>query len=174
LAGKRRGATPLGAVVRTKGRYILVNGMISNGEWDRAASIQLDPETQIRAKMDRESLFLAIVFEGPRHTGVDLYLKSAGKLRLLHISSATGQKEFRDGQWSEMKWGRNHWGTANIIGHIVKEGKTSPLEPEAFEFQLARAELGRDVEVYLHLKRPEKRFRWVHLRMSRIGGYASL
>ena len=159
-----------------EGRYILVNGMLSAGEWDASASIRLDPETEIKAKKDRESLFLAVVFKGPRHTGVDLYLKSAGKVRMLHVSSALGEREFREGQWSEVKWGRNHWWAANPIGLVSEEGKQRVIEPEAFEFQLARAQLGRDVEIYLHLKRPEKRFpagasqdatdRWLRLTLE--------
>ncbi|HZS03794.1 MAG TPA: hypothetical protein VFD58_02885 [Blastocatellia bacterium] len=138
------------------GKYILVNGLLGAGEWDGAASVRLDAETEVRVKKDRESLFLAVVFKRPRHTGVDLCLRSAGKVRMLHVSSALGEGELREGQWSELQWGRNQWWTANPVALVNEQGKQGVSAPEAFEFQLARAQLGREVELYFHLKRPEK------------------
>jgi hypothetical protein len=158
------------------GRYVLINGHIGSGEWNSSLTVPLDDETELRLKKDRESLFLAVIFKGPRHTGVDLYLKSAGRTRMLHVSSALGEKELRSGEWSEMIWGRNVWWTANAVGLINEQGKTRPLAPDAFEFQLSRQELGRDIDLYLNLKRPDKRFpssaspdsteRWLRVRIG--------
>jgi len=62
------------------------------------------------------------------------------------------------------------------VSLVSEAGKQRAIGPEAFEFQLARAQLGRDVEVYLHLKRPEKKFpvgasqdatdRWLRLTLK--------
>lgn len=158
------------------GDYILVNGLLGIGEWDTAASVQLDSETELKVKKDQASLFLGVVCKGPRHTGIDLYLKSADRVRMLHISSALGEREFQEEQWSEMQWGSNDWWTANQIGLIAEEGKQRIIAPDAFEFQIARTQLEQEVGVYLHLKRPEKRFpqgefqgapeRWLHLTLK--------
>jgi hypothetical protein len=139
------------------GKYILVNGMVGPREWDGAACVRLDAETEIRAMKDPGSLFLAVVFKGPHHTGIDLYLRSASKVRMLHVSSALGERSMHAGSWSDIEWGRNHWWTANAIGMVSEEGGSRWLEPEAFEFQLARDQLGLDAELFVHLKRPEKK-----------------
>ena len=139
------------------GRYVLVNGLLEKGEWDASASSLVDPQTEIRVHKDRRNVFLAIVFKGPRHTGVDLYVKSRGRTRMLHVSSALGERTFENGRWSDFTWGRNSWWTANAVGMVAEEGGRRILEPEAFEFQLDRREFGKSAQVYLHLKRPEKR-----------------
>jgi hypothetical protein len=158
------------------GRYVLINGHIGSGEWDSSLTVPLDDKTELRLKKDRSSLFLAVVFKGPHHTGVDLYLKSAGRTRMLHVSSALGEKELRSGEWSEMNWGRNTWWTANTVGLINEQGKARPLAPDAFEFQISRQEIGRNIDLYLELKRPDKRLpsaaspdsadQWLHVKLG--------
>ena len=139
------------------GRYVLVNGLIAAGEWDGSARVVLDAETQLLARKDRDHLFLAIVFKGPRHTGVDLYLRTKGLTRMLHVSSALGERTREGGSWSAIAWGRNSWWTANTIGMVAEDGQRRFLEPDAFEFQIARTALGDAAELFVHLKRPEKR-----------------
>jgi hypothetical protein len=135
---------------------VLLNGLLGRGEWDRSASVRLDPQTEVRAHKNRENLFVAIVFLGPHHTGVDLYLRSRGRTRMLHVSSALGERALEQGEWSELSWGRNSWWSANVVGTIVEGDRQRFLEPEAFEFQLDRRELGPEVRLFVHLKRPEK------------------
>ena len=53
-------------------------------------------------------------------------------------------------------WGKNTWWSANVVGSIYEEGSMRFLEPGAFEFQIDRKELGQDLRLFLHLKRPEK------------------
>jgi hypothetical protein len=139
------------------GSCVLINGLVGEDEWERSASILLDAETELRVHKDPERLFLGVLFKGPRHTGIDLYLKAEGGTRMLHVSSALGDRMMQHGEWSEIVWGRNSWWTANPIGSIVEEGKQRFLEPQAFEFQIDRAALGDSVRVFIHLKRPEKR-----------------
>ncbi len=146
----------LAAVPVPDGNYVLVNGTIGPGEWDRARAVALDAETELRVMKDRRSLFLAIVFKGARHTGVDLYVRSGGRVRLLHVSSALGEKDLTAGEEAEVAW-RNDWWTANGIGSVFEDGKMRWLEPEAFEFQLARIRLQTVIDLFIHLKRPEKR-----------------
>jgi hypothetical protein len=166
----------LTAVSVPDGGYVLVNGLLGDGEWDGSAGVRLDAETEMRVHKDNESLFLAIVFLGPRHTGVDLYLQSRARTQMLHVSSALGEKVLEKGQWSEFTWGRNFWWSANAIGMIVEGDRQNVLEPEAFEFQIDRRELGSEVLLFVHLKRPEKLLprgaseavtdEWVRLRLE--------
>ncbi|MCP4547512.1 MAG: hypothetical protein GY835_13725 [bacterium] len=138
------------------GKCILINGQLGEREWSGSATMPLDPTTELRFHQDGENLFLAIVFLGPRHTGIDLHLKSRDRHGLLHVSSALGERTYSDEEWSEFSWGRNAWWTANTIGSIVEEGRQRFLKPDAFEFQLDRRDLGPEISLFIHLKRPEK------------------
>ena len=146
----------LAAMPVPDGGCILVNGLLGVDEWDDASSVRLDPDTEIRFQKDGKNLFLAIVFLGPHHTGIDLYLQSHGDTRMLHVSTAVGEKVLKDSQWSDITWGQNSWWSANVIGTIVEEGRQKFLKPEAFEFQFDRREFGDDIRLFIHLKRPEK------------------
>jgi hypothetical protein len=138
------------------GRCILLNGSLGIGEWAESGTLRLDTDTEIRFHKNDESLFLAIVFVGPRHTGVDLYIHFDEGTRMLHVSSALGEKIFEENHWSDFKWGQNDWWSANQIGSIYEGGRQRFLEPEAFEFQIDRRELGANISLFIHLKRPEK------------------
>ena len=138
------------------GGCVLLNGLLGAGEWLHSASVSLEPETDLLYHQDDESLFLAIAFLGPKHTGVDLYLDSKGSTRMIHISTALGERVLTDGQWSDFTWGENSWWSGNTIGTIYEDGRPRFLEPEAFEFQIDRSELGESVQLLIHLKRPEK------------------
>jgi hypothetical protein len=138
------------------GRYVLVNGVIGENEWKDALSVSLDSETELLAKKDARNLFLAIAFKGPRHTGVDLYIRCRDGVRMLHVSSALGEARCLAGQKTEISWSLPRWWSANAIGVINVDGRSQFLEPDAFEFQIARSELGVEANIYIHLKRPEK------------------
>ncbi len=158
------------------GKSILVNGLLDEGEWINSSTVQLDETTEIRAHKNSDYLFLAIAFSGQRHTGIDLYTRSNGVTRLLHISSALGEKIFEEGVWSDYVWGRNSWWAANTIGSIFEDGRKRLLEPDAFEFQIDRRELGADLSLFIRLKRPAKvlpagvteteRDKWVRLKLE--------
>lgn len=149
-------AVILSATAVPEGECILVNGSMGAGEWAESGSLYLDTDTEIRFQKNDENLFLAIVFHGPRHTGVDLYINSEQLTRMLHVSAALGEKVLVNNEWSEFDWGQNSWWTANQIGSIYEEGRQRFLEPDAFEFQMDRRELGTIVSLFVHLKRPEK------------------
>ncbi len=125
-----------------EGDYILINGSLGVEEWTDSGTMRLDADTEIRFHKDDDSLFMAIIFLGPRHTGVDLYVQSQGSIRMLHVSAALGDKILEGSQWSDVTWGKNSWWSANMIGSIYEEGRQRFLEPEAFEFQLDRCEFG--------------------------------
>lgn len=82
----------------------------------------------------------------------------------------------RDTRSSGLVWGRNRWWVANTVCVTVEEGKQVVIAPEAFEFQLDRARLDREVALFFHLKRPEKKLpaeaspedpdRWLRLRLE--------
>lgn len=138
------------------GKCVLVNGLLGPEEWNDSATVRLDGTTELRVHKDEDHLFLAVAFLGPRHTGIDLYLKSNDRTRMLHVSSALGEKERSGKDWSDYEWGSNTWWAANTIGSIIEDGKKRSLAPEAFEFQIDRRALGPEIRLYIHLKRPEK------------------
>ncbi len=149
-------AVALASIPAPAGGCILLNGLLGADEWTEAGVVHLDPETELRFDKDDDNLFLAVVFLGPRHTGVDLYVQSRGRTRMLHVSSALGEKTLVDGLWSDYVWGENAWWSANVVGSIFEDGSMRFLEPAAFEFQMDRRELGPDLRLFVHLKRPEK------------------
>jgi len=138
------------------GGCVMVNGLMGEGEWDSSLAVELDTTTVMHVHKNAGYLFLALEFLGPRHTGIDLFLESGGRMRMLHVSSALGEKSFEDGQWTDFSWGSNTSWTANVIGSIYEDGKTRFLEPDAFEFQIDRRELGGDCALFIRLKRPGK------------------
>jgi hypothetical protein len=150
-------AAALAPIAVPDGHYVLVNGLLGKGEWQSAITVPLDEQTELRAQKDSSSLFLAIVFKGPHHTGLDLHVKCRDDIRMLHVSSSLSESVFRESKWSDTAWGHNQWWAANPVCVVYEDGKQRVIEPEAFEFQLDRSQLGREVALYFHLKRPEKR-----------------
>ncbi|MBP7866726.1 MAG: hypothetical protein KA419_12340 [Acidobacteria bacterium] len=161
------------------GPSILVNGFVGVDEWRGALGLPLDPEVELKAREDSRYLYLAVVFKGARHTGLDLYLTTRDGRAMLHVSSALGERAMEDNHPSkagpiedthpaaikdthalthalELVWGRNCWWTANPVCVTWEDGKQAVVAPEAFEFQLDRARLGREVALLIHLKRPDK------------------
>jgi hypothetical protein len=166
----------LSPVAVPAGPYVLVNGVIGPGEWTPAVRIALDARTEIRAQQDARHLFLAVTARDTPHSGLDLYVSCRDGLRMLHVSAALGERVFHGDRWSGIEWGRTRWWTANPVCVVVTDGVQRVIAPEAFEFQLERSRLGREVAVYVHLKRPEKRLpaeaspddpgRWVRLALG--------
>ena len=158
------------------GKYVLVNGFLGNGEWESSINLPLDRQTELMAQKDSQSLFLAVIFKESTHTGLDLYVKCRSDVRMLHVSSSLGERIFKGGKWSETVWGNNKWWTANPVCVFVDDEKQQIVAPEAFEFQLERSHLGREVALYFHFKRPEKWLptnaspdttdHWVHLTLE--------
>jgi len=138
------------------GDVVMVNGLVGEGEWSNSGELKLDDATTLRFHATPRYLFLAVVFHGPKHTGIDLHLHSLGATRMLHVSSALGEKTLVDGTWSDYAWGENAWWTANGIGSIWDGSTSVSLKPQGFEFQIDRRELGPDVALYIRLKRPAK------------------
>ena len=158
------------------GPYVMVNGSLGPGEWRSCVRIPLDASTELWAQRDARSLFIAVVSRDTSHTGLDLHVRCRDGLHLLHVSSALGEGVFRGGTWSALEWGHNRWWTASPVCVIVTDGAQHVEPPEAFEFQLERSRLGRETALYVHLKRPERRFpagaspddpeRWVRLTLA--------
>jgi len=138
------------------GEAVLINGLMGKAEWRNSGELKLDDDTILRFHATPRYLFVAVVFHGPKHTGIDLHLHSRGATRMLHVSSALGEKTQVGGTWSDYAWGENTWWTANGIGSIWDGSKSVSLKPQGFEFQIDRRELGPEVALYIRQKRPAK------------------
>lgn len=141
----------------SSGKCILPNGIFASSEWDDAAELTISDELILFLKQDDQYFYLGIKFINEIHTGIDLYIAdSGGNMKMLHVSSALGEKEFTNGQWSDFIWGENNLWTANSIGMISENGKTKFLEPDGFEFQIDKTFfLDKKWFLMIHLKRPE-------------------
>lgn len=139
------------------GKHILPNGKFAINEWDDAAEIKADDKIILLSKQDDDYFYLGIKFINESHTGIDLYLADSDqKMKMLHVSSALGEKEFVDAQWSEFIWSENDLWTGNSIGMISVDGKSEFLENEGFEFQIHKSIIeSNDWLLMIHLKRPE-------------------
>jgi len=139
------------------GVNILPNGKVETSEWQDAKKIETSNDINLHFKQDSTYLYICIEFVNKMHTGIDLYLaKNEGNRKMLHVSSAIGEKTFNEGEWSDYDWGGNkHW-IANSIGTIYVDGKNEIVPLEGFEFQIDKSMFNKD-EWYLmiHLKRPE-------------------
>ena len=149
LADKARLEVPEGGV-------ILPNGRFAEGEWPDAAKVSLDESTELLCKTSGDYLLLGLRFLGDKHTGVDLYLADdSGGCRMLHVSSALGERWKDSTGWNNIDFCENHLWVANSIGSVTIDGKTQFVAPDGFEFQIDRRMLaGRSWRLMVHLKRP--------------------
>jgi hypothetical protein len=147
---------PGGGVTVPDGPYILINGIPDSLEWRSSAVVRLSNTVQLRAHKDARSLFLAVIFHGQRHSGIDLFVHTRDTVHELHVSSVLSERRLADGMWFGFRWGNSPWWTANPVGIVMEADTQRVLAPEAFEFHLDRRVLGDDVRIFLHLKRPTR------------------
>ncbi|MCP4631795.1 MAG: hypothetical protein GY855_02635 [candidate division Zixibacteria bacterium] len=135
---------------------ILPNGKFAEGEWDGAVETKLNENVVLLTRQDCEYYYVGFKFTKDMHTGIDLYLvDSDNNRKMLHVSSALGEKDFSGGEWSEYRWGENIDWVANSIGMIWDGEKNVSLKPEGFEFQIRKKVLPGDKWSFrIHLKRP--------------------
>jgi len=139
------------------GRNILPNGKFEENEWSDAVKTPIDHQMNLFAKQDDKYLYFGIEFVDTMHTGIDLYLaESSFSQKMLHVSSAIGEGEFRQGKWQEPSWGANQLWTANVVGMLIREGERGILPLDGFEFQIDKS-LFHSKRWYaiIHLKRPD-------------------
>jgi len=136
----------------------LLNGKVGASEWQYPGVVESGWGTgHIWFKKDSQFVYLCVAPSDTVHSGLDMYIDNmAGRIFMLHVSSAHGQRFLDDTLWQDMSWGpADHW-TSNLIEMIVKDGKTVWLAPEAFEFQIDRQLLPAETfKLMIHLKRPE-------------------
>jgi hypothetical protein len=140
------------------GKHIMVNGKFPGDEWNDALKKPMDEACLIFLKQDEKYLYIGIEFLKEKHTGIDLYLAdSPGNRRMLHVSSALGEKEFVDSLWRDTVFGQNYLWTGNVINMYFEDGKNKIVEPDGFEFQIDKKMFpGKQWYVMMHFKRPEK------------------
>ena len=139
------------------GNNILPNGKFSQNEWSDADSCLFCDSIKFYVKQDENYVYLALKFLQEKHSGIDLYLAdSKTNLKNLHISSALGERNFKENEWEEFVWGENILWTGNSIGSFYSDGKMQFLDPDGFEFQIDNT-LFKKKSWFLriHLKRPE-------------------
>ena len=152
------------AAVKTKtapfGSGIMANGKNGPQEWQFRDVLRFvtDNRLDIRVKQSNFYVYIAIIDLDTTHTGIDLYIENPDSSRkLLHISTACGEKDFKDGQWSDFRWGENTLWSGNVVQSIVSDGKTEFLAPDIFEFQISKQLItGKEFKMMIDLKRPGK------------------
>lgn len=142
------------------GINVLSNGKFADGEWNDAALFEVKDKLKLYLKQDSIYLYIGLQFIDTMHTGIDLYIADESGIRKkLHVSSAIGEMDRKDGTWSDWKWGSNNLWIANSIGQIIEDGKQKVVPLEGFEFQIDKSLLpGSKWLLYFHLKRPEVKF----------------
>jgi hypothetical protein len=153
--------TPMhGQLKAIHGLYILPNGKFGNTEWNDASVFDVKEKLKIFLKKDSIYIYIGLQFIDTMHTGIDLYLAdTSGFRKKLHVSSAIGEMDFKDGTWSDWRWGANDLWTANTIGQIIEDNKQKVVPLEGFEFQINKSILnGSKWFAYFHLKRPEFKY----------------
>jgi len=147
---------------------VMVNGKWSPGEWHYPPVLRVHTGTCVDVRVQQDSQFVYIGLNDfmpsckgdldTNHTGIDLYIDDMdGNLRLLHVSTAFGESEFRDSEWSEMKWAENHDWTASLTQSIYEDNKQKFIGPDNFEFQISKKMLsGKAFRLMIQYKRPKK------------------
>lgn len=149
--------------------FVMINGYADDREWDYPPVYQGGTENGVVIKVQQDSQFVYIAlsdympwYPGPdvdtTHSGMDLYIDDAGgNRRMLHVSTALGEKSYVEGEWGEMTWNVNLKWTASLVQSIVEEGKTKFLPPQLYEFQISKKLLpGNWFSMMIHYLGPEK------------------
>ena len=138
------------------GGTVMVDGMKTEKTWIYPASFETGLSNRVAMWLIQDSGFVYICLKDldTTHTGIDLYLDDMnGNRRLLHVSTALGEKKWQDSSWSDFEWGANSFWTANVIQSIYRDGKMEYLAPECFEFQISKAYFpARTFKIMVHLK----------------------
>jgi len=148
---------------------VMINGYFHQGEWSYPPVFKYCTENGVDIRIQHDSLYIYIGLNDyapwitgsdidTNHTGVDLYIDDTkGNIRLLHISSALGEKVFSDGVWSDMNMAEHFDWTGSMIQSIYVDNKQKYVGPDNFEFQISKKLLPeKSFKMMIQYKRPGK------------------
>jgi len=143
---------PLLRIAQRSGEAVVIDGKISQEEWEGALGISVAPDATALVFQTDKDLLLAVRLTTPSPSYVDLFLLlDDGKRVNLHASMQVGERELPAEGWTDHKppthWGRQvHW-RANAVKDAPDKKATTPVSEmfipyEGFEFRLSKQRFG--------------------------------
>lgn len=123
-----------------KGKHILMDGKLGEGEWADARRIPASDSIAIYLKRDTGYFYIAIQTGGQAFS-VDLYLDrgKAASILNLHASAKLGEREGQFGQWPEWSWWNNQGWAANVVRvETFEPRKFLPDEAKEYQVEMPR------------------------------------
>jgi len=121
-----------------KGKSVMVDGTLEQGEWDDALVKDLAGLARIRVKRSEEYVFLAVELLNSDDGALDLYVSpSPREIYDLHASAKLGERKLVDRTWPEWKWWNNNGWVANT-SRVDSFQTPSFLPTKVREFQISR------------------------------------
>jgi len=138
-----------------KGKSVMVDGTLEQGEWDDALVKDLAGLARIRIKRSEEYVFLAVELLNSDDGALDLYVSpSPGEVYDLHASAKLGERKLVDRTWREWKWWNNTGWVANT-SRVDSFQTPSFLPTKVREFQISRERFqGSQWELMLEVMTP--------------------
>lgn len=138
-----------------KGKSVMVDGTVEQGEWDDALVKDLVGLARIRIKRSEEYVFFGVELLNSDDGALDLYVSpSPGEIYDLHASAKLGERKLADHAWPEWKWWNNTGWVANT-SRVDSFQKPSFLPAKVREFQISRTKfLGNQWRVMFEILTP--------------------
>jgi hypothetical protein len=120
-----------------KGKSVMVDGALEQGEWDDALVKDLAGLARIRIKRSEEYVFLAVELLNSDDGSLDLYVSpSSSEIYDLHASAKLGERKLVNRTWPEWKWWNNSGWVANT-SRVDSFQTPSFLPTKVREFQIS-------------------------------------
>lgn len=120
------------------GKSILIDGKITENEWNDSKKIQCTDSIYLFLKSSEEYILIAIQAPPEKNAIVDLYCTNSKQLLNLHASAKLGQRTFIGKIWTPWVWWNNNYWAANV-SRVESFDKRTFLKENVREFQIHKS-----------------------------------
>lgn len=117
----------------------MIDGLLSNGEWNKAARVEVPGIARLYFQRSTEFVYIAVEYTHSPSGIVDLYLSPAeGEILDLHASAKLGERPMHDGKFPDWVWWNNRDWVANV-SRVDSFEKRTFLPAPVREYQIRRS-----------------------------------
>jgi hypothetical protein len=124
---------------------VMIDGVLSAGEWDQAVSIEVPATAKLYFQRSADFVYVAVRYTNSPSGIVDLYVSPReGEVFDLHASAKLGERQLLGEKFSHWSWWNNRDWTANT-SHADSFQKRSFLPAPIREYQIRYSRFGSSV-----------------------------
>jgi len=121
---------------------VMIDGIFSDGEWQRAASIDVPGTAKLYFQRSTDFVYIAVEYTNSLSGIVDLYVSPReGEVFDLHASAKLGERQLRGNAFPNWSWWNNRDWTANY-SHVDSFEKRTFLPAPIREYQIRYSRFG--------------------------------